>query len=117
MNNLLDETITAIEESGHMPADIVFIGSEISGHECTWEVFQVLANREYDDGYGGQEVCSDLIIVFSDGEKMWRSEYDGSEWWSYSTPFVQPADRLPIATLFGKRGWERLAEANTEVTA
>lgn len=111
--NLLEETITCIESSGHTPANIVFIGSEESGHQCTWEEFTKLANREYKDGFGAAQVSQDLIIVFSDGMKMWRGEYDGSEWWEFSTPFKMPQVAKPITTLFAKGiGWIDLKDIN-----
>lgn len=91
MRNLLTETREAIHNSGHSTQDIIFIGAEQSGYSCTWDQFVELADRQYDSGYGGQEVARDLIIVFSDKTKMWRGEYDGSEWWEYSDPFVMPA--------------------------
>ena len=109
MTNLLDETIAAIKDSGHAEADIVFIGSEKTGHQCTWDQFCVLANVEYDAGFGGQKVAHDLIIVFSDGQKMWRGEYDGSEWWEYSTLFKRPEAAISIPSLFC-HGWSDLAE-------
>ena len=88
--NLLKETIEDIELNGHTIESIIFIGAEHSGHSCTWEEFQRIADVEYDNGYGGQEVATDLVIVFSDGSMMTRCEYDGSEWWGYRTPFVIP---------------------------
>ena len=100
--NLLQETLTALFNSGHKISDIVFIGSEESGHSCTWTEFEKMADREYDSGFGGAEVATDLIIVFRDGQKMWRGENDGSEWWEYSTPFKQPKILKPIKNLFGK---------------
>ena len=42
--NLLAETINAIHGSGHYIKDIVFIGSEQSGHRCTWKRFKELAD-------------------------------------------------------------------------
>ena len=51
--NLLKETKEAIRASGHRIGDIVFIGSEDSGHECSWGEFEFLADKEYDSGYGG----------------------------------------------------------------
>ncbi len=112
--NLLFETKRAIEASRHKVSDIIFIGSQNSGHSCTWVEFKTLANREYHEGYGAQEVASDLIIVFSDGTKMWRGEYDGSEWWEFSPPFTAPLDTKPIKTLFAEGvGWESLAVANS----
>lgn len=109
--NLLKETREAIKESGHCATDIVFIGSEKSGHQCTWEQFCALADKEYDDGYGASKVATDLVIVFSDGQKMWRGEYDGSEWWEHSRPFKIPEKSLPIACLFGHL-WPDLESLN-----
>ena len=110
--NLLEEKKEAIERSGHTIEGIIFIGSEGSGHQCTWNEFKKLANRDYDSGYGGQEVAHDLIIVFSDGFKMWRGEYDGSEWWEFSTPFKTPKEKKPITSLFADIGWSALLEIN-----
>ena len=112
--NLLKETTEDIEKSGHKIEDVVFIGSEETGHECTWDQFVLMANREYDSGFGAAQVAQDLVIVFSDGATMTRGEYDGSEWWQYSTPFKRPEEAHPIVTLFaGDRvGWVDLGEVN-----
>lgn len=116
MTNLLHETRDAIGRSGHTEKDIVFIGSEKTGHSCTWEEFTELANIEYDSGFGAAEVAQDLIIVFSDGAKMWRGEYDGSEWWEFSTPFKRSEETKPIKRLTvqgtDKVGWESLESLN-----
>jgi hypothetical protein len=111
MTNLLEETKNAIKQSGHKPEDIIFIGSEESGHHCTWDLFCTLSDKEYYSGYGSPEVATDLIIVFSDGAKMWRGEYDGSEWWEYSTTFKMPKDLKSIKQLFGGL-WSTLEELN-----
>jgi hypothetical protein len=108
---LLAETIEAIEKSGHSITDVVFIGSE-EGYECTWQEFETLANKSYDSGFGAAEVAKDLIVVFSDGTKLWRGEYDGSEWWEYSTPFKKPAECKPIKRLMGGM-WDTLRDMNT----
>lgn len=107
--NLLKETKEAISESGHNPSQIVFIGSEQSGHSCSWDEFVRLANVEYDDGYGAAEVAKDLIIVFRDGSKLWRREYDGSEWWAFSTPFRKPKRKKKICGLVGAH-WPDLSD-------
>ena len=115
--NLLNETIKDIKNSGHTPEDIIFIGSENSGYSCSWNEFKKLANEEYDDGFGASKVAIDLIIVFTDGAKMWRGEYDGSEWWNYSKPFKKPKILKPIKHLFifgGKIGWETVKQLNEE---
>ena len=109
--NLLQETRKAIALSGHSETDIVFIGSEVTGHQCSWQDYCEMANIEYHSGYGAAEVATDLLIVFSDGQKLWRGEYDGSEWWEYSQPFVKPEQSLPITRLTGGM-WKSLAELN-----
>lgn len=100
MVNLLEETRRSIEKSGHTPSDIIFIGSQDGKYSCTWDEFSKLADREYDNGFGGNEVASDLIIVFADKQQMWRGEYDGSEWWEYATPFKSSYITKPIVSLF-----------------
>ena len=110
--NLLEETQDAIIDSGHTAKDIIFIGSKSSGHTCTWGEFSILADTDYDNGFGGQKVAQDLIIVFSDGTQMWRDEYDGSEWWAYIEPFTFPNKTLPITSLITKHSWEDLEEIN-----
>ncbi|EMI5828493.1 TPA: hypothetical protein ACH1LG_004738 [Salmonella enterica] len=114
MTNFLKETEEAIADSGHVPEDIIFIGSRTTGHSCTWDEFQTIADFEYDSGYGGQEVVSDIEIVFNDGQSMHRGEYDGSEWWEYSCPFEMPQTLHPIQHLRDPQGcsWVSLAEAN-----
>ena len=110
--NLLEETIEAIENSGHEIEDIIFIGSEESGYCCDWDEFKVLANIEYDSGVGSQEIASDLIIVFSDMSTMWRHEYHGSENWQFPKHFVMPKDKKKIITLCNGGMWEDLELMN-----
>ena len=118
MTNLLMETMDAIKESGHEVTDITFIGSETGEHACTWAEFQTLADKEYDSGYGAQEVASDLVIRFSDTKHMWRNEYDGSEDWSYDgTPGPEfDGTPQPITNLIGGM-WETIAGLNAEVAS
>ena len=115
--NLLKETREAIKDSGHKTEDIIFIGSKQSGHSCSWAEFETLADIEYDDGYGGQEIAKDLIIAFKDGSTMWRGEYDGSEWWEYPEPFSMPKEKHKITSLVSVGGltyWCTLAEFNKQ---
>lgn len=107
--NLLRETKEAMVDFGLRPENIIFIGSESSGHSCTWKEFRGLANIEYDNGYGKQEIASDLLIVFSGGEVMYRHEYDGSECWQVHRPFVVPQTLKPIRKLRDTdgRSWDR----------
>ncbi len=99
MTNLLEETIKSIQASGHTEHDIVFIGSMDSGHNCTWAQFEKLADVEYNADFGRQNVARDLIIVFSDGARLERADYDGQESWRLIKPFRMPAEAHPIKAL------------------
>ena len=113
MSNLLKETKETIDGSGHKPSDIIFIGSRTSGHSCTWEEFEKLADFEYDSGFGSQKIASDLEIIFSDGQSMRRGEYDGSEWWEFSKPFTMPQQLKEVHIIGGENQmWATLEEMN-----
>lgn len=112
---LLDETLEDIAQSGHVPDDIVFIGSLYSGHRCNWDQYKKLAACEYNSSYGAQIVATDLVIYFSDGTCMARGEYDGAEWWQYCRKFTEPAEVKEISSLFVKPhqiGWKTLEAIN-----
>ena len=111
--NLLNETIEVMKENDLDSWDVMFIGSEYSGHCCTWEEFKTLADYEYDNGFGSPKVAEDLIIVFNCGSKMTRDEYDGSEWWDVHKPFNKPESTQYIRKLFADGiGWETLEKIN-----
>ena len=96
----LAETKGGIAQSGHTEKDIIFIGSADGEYSCT--------------GYGASEIPTDLIIVFSDGQQMWRGEYDGSEWWEYSTPFEMPEKETKRITKLKGSLWDSVASINEE---
>jgi len=112
--NLLEETLSAIKSSGHEPSDIMFIGSEVSGHSCTWEEFKQLADQEYQDGVDTRTVARDLTIVFFDGQRIRRDKFDGidkTDWWEYFKPFRMPEELKSIRTLFSSAEYsETLSE-------
>ena len=87
MNNLLKETQESLRIHGKNFKDIRFITNK--ENEIPLEVFKRIANRNYNDGFGWQNVNSYLKIV---GDDWWleRHEYDGSEWWEFKTLPVKP---------------------------
>lgn len=100
--NLKNETIEVLKENGKTKDDIVWIGNE--EFRIPNNAFWMLANRNYDNGYGGPEVAGDLLIV---GQNWWleRHEYDGSEWWEYKELPKMPKEEKLVGTLFcGYRG-------------
>jgi len=78
--NLKNETLEILKKNGKSFDDVEWIGSKT--HQIRKEDFLVLADVEYDEGYGCMEVANDLLIV---GKDWWleRHEYDGSEWWEF----------------------------------
>jgi len=80
MKNLLKETLQVLKDNDLTEKDVSWVGS--LDHRISWSRFKVLANKDYDNGYGGQQVCTDLLVV---GKDWWleRHEYDGSEWWEF----------------------------------
>ena len=94
MKNLLKETIEILNENGKTESDVLWVGRgfgtlNMKEYKTTWEDFKEKADFEYDDGYGGNEIPMDLIIV---GKDFWleRHEYDGSEWWEFKTMPKEP---------------------------
>ena len=94
--NLLQETLKAIQESGHSVKDVAWVGAQDGSEYCTWEEFEKMADKLYFNGHGLEEVRTDLVVVFKDGSWLERWEYDGAEGWEFKrTPRLQPeADKL-----------------------
>jgi len=116
MTNLLQETVEAVLTSNHSSKDIVFIGSVVSWHSCTWEEFQILANQEYFAGSCAGYVAIDLIIVFSDKTHLEREQSSVGECWHYVEQLILPANRESITNLFADPhgfGDEALASLNS----
>ncbi|EOL45797.1 hypothetical protein [Enterococcus caccae] len=104
--NLLEETTKKLEENGHSLSDIVWVGCP--DFKMNLEQFFILANKAYDNGYGGEETATDLLVV---GEDWWleRHEYDGAEWWEYKKIPTEPDTIELTESLF--TGWMGLRKA------
>lgn len=78
--NLLEETLEFLKENSKQESDVLYCCGD--SFKFTWDNFKKLADVEYDDGYGGEEVATNLKIV---GKDFWleRHDYDGSEWWEF----------------------------------
>lgn len=84
MANLLKETKEILERHSKTFDDILFVGDKSDHTKMTVKEFLEHANVEYKNGYGVEEINTDLILV---GKDFWleRHEYDGSEWWEYKS--------------------------------
>lgn len=114
MIRLLRETIDVIHENKKKLEDVLWVGSEDYGY-ITWVEFAKIADTtEYNNGYGGAEIATDLVVV---GKDWWleRHEYDGSEWWEYKSLPVKPElhQRINIKVI-GNNSWSTLKEKNEE---
>ena len=112
--NFKDETLQAIEESGHKEQDVLFVGSRDGRYRISLEKFKELADFEYYEGFGMQEIASDLIVYFKDKTYLYRTEYDGYEEWAYNEPFNYSEDDEyeSFSELKAKIGWQTVAQIN-----
>ena len=87
--NLYYETVSFLTKQGKSIDDVVFVSG--NGHEIPMDNFVAIAKAyNYDEGYGTNEVPTDLLVV---GKDWWieRYEYDGSEWWEFKTLPARPS--------------------------
>ena len=102
--NLLQETLEILSTINKSPQDVEWCGSRTGGY-FTWDHFAKIANVEYNNDYGSQEVCYDLVVV---GKDWWleRHEYDGSEWWEYKQLPVRPEKEILANSVLGSKMFE-----------
>lgn len=113
MENLLNETLSIMDNHNLKVSDIIFIGSADAEFSCSWTRFFDLANKLYHDGFGSSEVATDLVIVFTDNSKLVRMEYYGSEWWQYNRVDIDYSKNgKTINNLFTKNFESSLKEIN-----
>ena len=100
--NLLNETFEFLKlHEKNFKKDVLWIGGE--DFYISKELFLKLADVEYDSGYGGQEVATDLVIV---GNGWWleRFEYAGFENWEFRTFIDKPGrERKAIFALCSRQ--------------
>jgi len=99
MTNLLNETMLLFKQLEKTAADIDFIGSSDGEYVCYWDTFIHIADVEYDNSFGFNEVASNLVIVFKDGTWLSRGEYDGSEWWNVHRLPKKKDDAKPVTNV------------------
>ena len=97
--NLKDETLKILNKHDKTWDDVEWVGNIYQNVTVDKDKFLILANREYDNGYGGNEISLNLVVV---GKDFWleRHEYDGSEWWEFKQlpekPVVMLEDNLNL---------------------
>ena len=113
LKNLWLETVFELEDNGKTFDDVLWIGCR--DFKISKEDFKLLANVEYDSGYGAPEVAQDLLIV-GDGWWMERGEYDGAEWWEWKEPPKEPEKTRVVSNLVCGDlavGWSSLKDLNS----
>ena len=91
MINFKEETLKVLYDHGKTWGDVEWVGLEKK--IIPKDAFLIIADREYDNGYGGVGVNMSLTVV---GKDFWleRHEYDGSEWWEFKQMPKKPAAML-----------------------
>lgn len=110
--NLLEETLEILRYNNKTPNDVVWVGSRNGKYVESWEEFAEQADRNYDNGYGGEEVSVDLVVV---GVDWWleRWEYDGSEGWSFKKTPIPHRTAIKPGSIFVKSYDYKLDEINS----
>ena len=97
MINLLEETLEILKDHGKTEDDILWVSDEFIDDnykvvkcKTTWNNFKQIADFEYDNGYGSNEISLGLIIV---GKDFWleRDEEEGNEWWEFKENPKEPS--------------------------
>ncbi len=109
MENLLNETLAVLKSNNLEPKDVLWIGNK--NIKTDWENFAKIADVNYDNGFGGQVVATDLKVV---GKYWWieRHEYDGSEWWEFKQLPKEPENVVHTYMVIGKGFWQDLDDIN-----
>ena len=85
--NLYKELVDTLSYNNKTVDDILYIMLTDSKAEQKYykpEKFLKRAkNINYDNGYGQEEIRTNLTIVLKNGDFIIRGEYDGSEWFEY----------------------------------
>ncbi len=111
--NLLQETLDIISANGLTTSEVEWVGSKDGSLVISWKDFEVIADFEYDRGYGGTEIALDLVVV---GNGWWleRHEYDGAEWWEFKTLPTVAINYRPFSSVFDTNN-DSLADINKQV--
>lgn len=107
MQNMLTNTLADIEESGHEPLDITFIGNRDRTYSLgNWEQFSKAIDRNYDPK-GEQTLASDLVIVFTDHSFLYRESDEDTPagWWEFMPgDSAENAAEIPAETAWSNNG-------------
>jgi hypothetical protein len=84
MINLFKETTDKLNKHGKSWSDVNWVGN--ADGDCVYDPMSIpiLFDVEYDNGYGINEICDDLVVCGS-GWWLKRFEYDGAEGWVFVT--------------------------------
>ena len=126
MMNLLTETLDVMKEVGKTPDDVLYV--KMTKDSGFWkefdynypneilvdfDVFKELANKEYDNGYGSNNVNRSTTILFKDNSVMYRWEYDGAEGWTYvelPRTFPKKYDKKLVSEFLWGKGSYRMED-------
>lgn len=112
VTNLFEETCKDFKAHGVTWEDIIWVGG--NDFEIPLRDFTRLAKEtNYYNGYGKQEIASDLMIITKNGRFI-RQEYDGLEWWKFIENTLPYNKYYDVTSLKTDNGWETLAEIYKE---
>lgn len=93
--NFGKETRDVLIEHGYSVEDIDWIGNE-NYQVPIINFFDRADAYDYDNGYGGERVPTDIILVMNDGSYFSRYTYDGAEWWIHNKVPQKPKKKVRL---------------------
>ena len=107
--NLFEETVLALQYHDKTLEDVLWVG----GNDYEVVNWQEAMKVDYDRGFGGQKIATDLVVV-GDGWWLERAEYDGSEWWAFKTMPARPTEKRETAKFYNGESWATVEEMTRE---
>lgn len=99
-----------LEKYGYDQGNVSWIGSRDGSLAMSLPDFlDRFGNANYDDGFGSQEVASDLVMVIDEHNWFYREEYDGAEGWEFAYSPVKQRTSKPYEKIIGD-GWDSLKQ-------
>ena len=114
MINFIKQTKDYFERLNINENDIIWVGSKDGKYACSWNNFvEKFKDLEYHNGFGGQEIANDLVVV---GKDWWieRHDYDGSEWWEFKKLPNISETPVEFQKVKGNSSWVSLEYINSD---
>lgn len=115
MAQIKDELVNALKLHNYVLSDVYWVGSADGKYAMNISDFlNLFGDLTYDEGYGGQEIASDLVVSMGEGAWFERAEYDGAENWEFKCEPIMDSPKSFTRIKADTTGWRTLDELQHE---